>query len=59
MFGDDDRAKAVRGGMLARIPIGRLGEPEDLAGILAYLVSPASDFCTGQIMYVDGGYTAG
>ena len=43
----------------SRIPIGRLGEPDDLVGILSYLVSPASDFCTGQVVYVDGGYTAG
>ena len=41
------------------IPVGRLGEPEDLVGMAIYLLSPASDFCTGQIMYVDGGYTAG
>jgi enoyl-[acyl-carrier-protein] reductase (NADH) len=27
--------------------------------MLIYLLSPASDFCTGQIMYVDGGFTAG
>lgn len=44
---------------LARIPLGRLGEPEDLVGALLYLVSPASDFCTGQVIYVDGGYSAG
>ncbi len=59
MFGDDEKATAARSGILSRIPLGRLGEPEDLAGVLAFLVSPASDFCTGQIIYVDGGYTAG
>ena len=59
MFSDEDPGKTVREGILARIPLGRLGEPDDLVGILAFLVSPASDFCTGQIMYVDGGYTAG
>jgi enoyl-[acyl-carrier-protein] reductase (NADH) len=32
---------------------------EDLVGMAIYLLSPASDFCTGQVMYVDGGYTAG
>jgi NAD(P)-dependent dehydrogenase (short-subunit alcohol dehydrogenase family) len=59
MFTDEDPGKSVREGMLARIPLGRLGEPEDLIGALAFLVSPASDFCTGQVIYVDGGYTAG
>lgn len=59
MFGDDDRAKAARARSVARTPLGRLGEPEDLIGITLYLVSPASDFCTGQVIYVDGGYTAG
>lgn len=59
MFGDEEPGKAVRLGMLSRIPAGRLGEPEDLAGVILFLLSPASDFCTGQVMYVDGGYTAG
>ncbi len=59
MFGDDDAAKAARTRSVARTPLGRLGEPEDLVGMLVYLVSPASDFCTGQVIYVDGGYTAG
>jgi NAD(P)-dependent dehydrogenase (short-subunit alcohol dehydrogenase family) len=49
----------VREGMLSRIPLGRLGEPEDFVGPLAFLLSPASAFVTGQVLYVDGGYTAG
>ena len=59
MFGDDEKATAVRNGFMARLPIGRLGEPEDLVGVLLFLSSSASDFCTGQTMFVDGGYTAG
>ena len=59
MFADDDTAKKVREGFLARVPIGRLGEPDDLAGPLLFLCSRASDFHTGHIVYADGGYTAG
>jgi len=59
MFGDDDRAKTVRAAFLSRVPKGRLGEPEDLAGPLLFLASRASDFYTGHILYADGGYTAG
>jgi len=44
---------------LKRIPIGRLGEPEDFIGTLIYLSSKASDFMTGAVVCVDGGYTAG
>jgi NAD(P)-dependent dehydrogenase (short-subunit alcohol dehydrogenase family) len=59
MFEDNEKARATRAGMLARIPLGRLGEPNDLAGPLLFLVSRASDFYTGHILYADGGYTAG
>ncbi|MFT6452149.1 MAG: NAD(P)-dependent dehydrogenase (short-subunit alcohol dehydrogenase family) [Halocynthiibacter sp.] len=59
MFEDTDDAKAVRDGFLTRVPKGRLGEPEDLAGPLLFLASKASDFYTGHILYADGGYTAG
>ena len=59
MFEDTENAKAVRTGFLARVPKGRLGEPEDLAGPLLFLSSKASDFYTGHILYADGGYTAG
>jgi NAD(P)-dependent dehydrogenase (short-subunit alcohol dehydrogenase family) len=44
---------------LKRIPIGRLGEPEDFIGTVIFLSSKASDFITGTIVDVDGGYTAG
>jgi len=59
MYGEDERAKTVRAGFLARVPKGRLGEPSDLAGPLLFLASAASDFYTGHILYADGGYTAG
>jgi NAD(P)-dependent dehydrogenase (short-subunit alcohol dehydrogenase family) len=59
MYEDEGKGKATREAMLSRIPLGRLGEPDDFVGALLYFVSPASDFCTGQILYVDGGYTAG
>src|SRR5262249_44721437 len=59
MFSDEDPGKSVREGMLARIPLGRLGEPEDMTGPLVFLLSDAASFVTGQILYVDGGYTAG
>jgi NAD(P)-dependent dehydrogenase (short-subunit alcohol dehydrogenase family) len=59
MFEDTEKAKEVRKGFLARVPKGRLGEPEDLAGPLLFLASKASDFYTGHILYADGGYTAG
>jgi NAD(P)-dependent dehydrogenase (short-subunit alcohol dehydrogenase family) len=59
MWRDDDVGNATRTRTLSRIPLGRLGEAEDLVGMAIYLLSPASDFCTGQVMYVDGGFTAG
>jgi len=59
MFEDNEQANAVRAGFLSRVPKGRLGEPEDLAGPLLFLASSASDFYTGHILYADGGYTAG
>lgn len=59
MFEDTEKAQEVRKGFLARVPKGRLGEPDDLAGPLLFLASRASDFYTGHILYADGGYTAG
>jgi NAD(P)-dependent dehydrogenase (short-subunit alcohol dehydrogenase family) len=41
--------------MLARLPLGRFGEPEDVAGLALYLASSASDYVTGAVFVVDGG----
>jgi NAD(P)-dependent dehydrogenase (short-subunit alcohol dehydrogenase family) len=45
--------------IVKRTPLGRLGQPEDIAGALVFLASPAAAFITGQTLYVDAGYTAG
>ena len=42
----------------ARIPLGRIADPKDVTGPALFFCSPASDFVTGQTMYVDGGITA-
>lgn len=44
--------------MVAKIPLGRPGEVQDLVGAAIYLASPASDLVTGHILMVDGGWTA-
>jgi 2-deoxy-D-gluconate 3-dehydrogenase len=45
--------------VLSRTALGRLGEVDDVVGVLVFLASPAASFVTGQTIYVDGGYTAG
>jgi len=47
-----------REGTAARVPWGRMGEPADVAHVVAFLVSPAADYVTGQLLYVDGGINA-
>jgi 2-deoxy-D-gluconate 3-dehydrogenase len=44
--------------ILARIPAARWGEPEDIAGAAVFLASPASDYVTGEVLVVDGGWMA-
>jgi gluconate 5-dehydrogenase len=53
------RDKAIRDLFMSRIPMNRAMQPEELVGTAVYLSSPASDFVTGQIVFVDGGSTAG
>lgn len=52
------RNPEFRAEVVKRTPLGRVGEPEDLGGAAVFLASSASDFVTGQILYVDGGFIA-
>jgi 2-deoxy-D-gluconate 3-dehydrogenase len=54
LLDDPEKARWV----MSRTPMGRLGTPEDLAGPLIFLLSDASAFMTGQVLYVDGGWLA-
>lgn len=58
LYADDEQGRAGREAVLARIPLGRFAEADDLIGAIIYLLSDASSFFTGQVMYLDGGYTA-
>ncbi len=49
---DEDRSEAI----LARIPAGRWGQPEDFKGPIVFLASKASDYMSGSTMLVDGGW---
>ena len=44
-------------GAAARIPVGRVGQPEDVAHAVSYLVSEAASFVSGQVLYLAGGPT--
>ena len=50
---DPDRFRFIN----ERTPMGRWGQPEELEGTVIFLASRASDFITGQTIYVDGGWT--
>jgi len=54
VLADPDKRAAI----LARTPLGRVGEPQDVARAIAYLASDAAAFVTGSRLDVDGGYSA-
>lgn len=54
LVNDEGRNKEI----LARIPIGRWGTPDDMKGLAVFLSSPASDYINGAVIPVDGGYLA-
>jgi NAD(P)-dependent dehydrogenase (short-subunit alcohol dehydrogenase family) len=58
---DTDMAKGVKEGgqlaqVLARIPKGRLGQPEDIASLAVFLASAESDYISGAAIVIDGGW---
>jgi len=62
-FIDTDMTRALsdaqRSALLAQIPLGRLGEPADVAAAVAYLASPAAGYITGCVLHVNGGMYMG
>jgi 3-oxoacyl-[acyl-carrier protein] reductase len=51
----DSLTEAQVDGLIGQIPLGRLGEVDDIAGVALFLVSPAACYITGQVLAVDGG----
>lgn len=51
----DGLSPAQKEGILARVPLGTLGRPEDVAGVCVFLAGPDAAYITGQVFHVDGG----
>ena len=55
--GDGEQGEKLKGALTKAIPFGRLGQPDDLPGVIAFLASDDAAFITGQVISVSGGLT--
>ncbi len=53
--GDPEQAKQLKAGLVSQIPLGRMGEPDEIAKAVVFLVSDDSSFVAGVELFVDGG----
>jgi len=51
-------AEEYDGNVTSKIPCGRIGETKEVSPLVAFLCLPAASYITGQILYVDGGFTS-
>jgi len=56
---EDTKGSEIGDAMEARLPLGRFGEPEEVAAVISFLISDEASFVTGAAIPVDGGITAG
>ena len=55
----EEPSETYRAAFLRNVPLGRTGSPAEMARAVAFLASDDSSYITGQVIYVDGGYSAG
>ena len=53
-----DQVEAMRSELISRVPLGRMGEPQEIANAVLFMASDESSYMTGSELIIDGGYTA-